>query len=260
MTEYLRIVDISAYYLTGGADWDKISANFDGVIIRAGVGSSMDSLLGEHVRNAIRYSVPYATYHIPAPASMTSITVETQAQMYYGWYGVADAVMCGDLEPPSSGDPRMVTGAEALRYMRKIDSLSNKSPIWYTNKQGAQAMSWPADLLNWYLWVAQWYYRKGTTEQYRDYETFIAERGQGNLPSWVQGTIYAPACFLWQISAKGDAQRYCAKPGSVRECDLSLSVLIEETARGILFPSQTPPPPLTLEQRVKRLEDLHGLV
>lgn len=237
-----RIADVSRYYGSNGLLWDVIESDLDCIIFCAGVGVTMDYTLAENVAQAKARQFPYATYHIPSPFAKLGKSVEEQARTYLAWPGVADALCIGDLEPPSHNDPRMVSGAEAVRYMQTLaDNSAGVAPWWYSNEDSVGKMAWPHGLTQWDL-LAAWYpYAPPTyTGQYLSFEAFLRDYAEDKTP-WVVGTIYAPRLVGWQFTAHGQTPRI-----GVRKLDNDYSVSTidaVEFMRKFWAGSVTPPEP-----------------
>lgn len=260
MTAYARILDISGYWKTA-PDWTKIKANFDAVIIRAGIGQTMDVYLPGYVTAAVQAGIPYGTYHIPAPVGMDGATsVESQAAIYLGWPGVRDAVLVLDIEPPRKDDPRMISATEAQKWLAYIDVRHKQRPWWYSNADCVSRLAWPGFLVDYRLWAAQYLYDQGTQNQlYTTFSEFLKE----HLPPtpWVKGSIYERTLIAWQFTKKGDAQVTASRtdPAGDRVMDADYSISTIDKADFLALMGATKPPTMTLEERVLRLEKYHGL-
>lgn len=193
-----RIADTSRYYGHDGLNWNRITSELDGIIFCAGVGMLQDYALAESVDEALRREFPYATYHIPVTAAKAGCTVEVQAQRYLSWPGVADALRIADFEPSSRSDPRMVSPAEALAYLRVIGADS----WWYSNKKYSDQLGNPNFLLAYPLLAAQYPYAPGGEMEYASFDSFLA-RWAGRQAPWVAASKYKVNCVGWQFTAHG---------------------------------------------------------
>lgn len=244
-----RIIDVHRYYRTGGIDWAKvIDSQVDAIIISAGVGMGGDSLLKEQVDGAVAHAIPYMTYHIPSP----NFPMRVQAEHYWNLYGVKDAWMCGDLEPPGGG-VRCVNQYEAYDYLRVLEDKASRRPLAYTNpKYIIEDLKFPDWLPDYWLWLAQWIYRIWPILFYSDFESFLAKY-TGALPPWVKGKVYQYKTILWQYSAKGNAQKLIASYRTndpvfqfgIKDADLDVSIIDKADILCMMQQGQidpTPPP------------------
>lgn len=244
-----RVVDIHRYYRTGGVDWAKLKANFDAVIISAGVGLTPNPLLREQVDGAIANAVPYATYFIPSPTySMTA-----QADNYLDLYGVREALTCVDIEPPGAKGVRCINAPESFTCLRRIEDRTGRQPIVYSNpKYIIEALRRPPWLPDYGLWISQWVYRIWPICFYSNFTGFLGKYAD-KYPPFVRGTAYQLKTVLWQFTCKGDAQALCASARTndpiyrygMKDADLNVST-IDKTAFLSLLDAINPlpePPP-----------------
>ena len=96
-----KFVDVSGWQVY--MDWDKLSEEFDGVIIKIGQGHRLDDMFISHVNNAVKYNMPYGIYYY-STASNEQEAIEEAEQVdawlkeylrgenpQYGiWYDVED--------------------------------------------------------------------------------------------------------------------------------------------------------------------------
>ncbi len=247
-----RIVDVHRYYRTGGIDWGKLVANFDGIIISAGVGMAANPLLKEQVDGANDHDIPYMTYHIPSP----NYGMAVQAKYYLSLYGVRDAWTCGDLEPPD-GKTRCINDPEAHIYLRTLEDETKIKPLVYTNpKIIREVLKYPSWLKEYKLWLAQWLYQYWWLFRlYRMFEPFLVDHAN-QLPPFVMGTAYKDQTVLWQITCKGDAQTLCASYKTndpiyqygINEADLNLSTIDGPAFLDMMDGNHTPVPPPPIGQ------------
>jgi hypothetical protein len=240
MSEIARVLDMSSWWRSGGANWNVIASQFDGVVLRAGVGTHQDVCLQEFVDACRAHKIPYATYHIPGRPSWTGMSVRAQAQLYQTWYGVDEAVSVGDIEPPMVGRyDLMLTASEWLEYFATIEAMAQHRPVWYSNLDCLNRISWPADLARYYNWAARYYYAPGTSKPYRTFEHFLST---GHAMPWWGKTIYDATNVLWQFTDYGDPVRY----GAIvkKQVDLNIGTQDKATVMRALFPdAETPPAP-----------------
>ena len=72
----MKIVDLSAWQ--EDVDWDALSKEFDGVILKIGQGTNMDSMFVEHVNNAVAHNMPYGVYYYNKAQSIEEAQAEAQ--------------------------------------------------------------------------------------------------------------------------------------------------------------------------------------
>jgi GH25 family lysozyme M1 (1,4-beta-N-acetylmuramidase) len=243
-----RLVDIHRYYRTGGVDWQKLKANFDAVIISAGVGLAPNPLLREQVDGAIAHDLPYATYFIPSP----NYSMYVQTDHYLGLYGVRNACTFVDIEPPSKGI-RCINDIESLACLHRIEDKTGKRPLIYSNPQYInEAIHRPIWLPDYWLWIAQWVYEIWPIKLYWYFESFL-KRNANTYPPYVRKTAYQPKTILWQFTCKGNAQALCASARTndpiyqygVKDADLNVSTIDKAaflSLLGVIGPSPEPPP------------------
>jgi GH25 family lysozyme M1 (1,4-beta-N-acetylmuramidase) len=247
----VRVVDINVYYRTGGVDWTKLKANFDAVIISAGVGLWANPMLREQVDGAIAHDVPYCTYHIPSPAAGS---LREQADFYLRLPGVRDATTCIDIEAPNRR-VRCVTNPEALAYIQHIEDVTGSQPLVYSNPNIIHTILADSEwLFRYWLWVAQYYWQIGFPLylKFTDFDSFLA-RFSNAYPSGVRNTPLQTRTVLWQFTDKGSAQELCANvhtndpvyANGIQSCDLNVSTVDRAqflSLLGVTSPSPEPPP------------------
>ena len=72
----MKVVDLSAWQ--EDVDWDALSKEFDGVILKIGQGTNMDSMFVEHVNNAVAHNMPYGIYYYNKAQSVEEAQAEAQ--------------------------------------------------------------------------------------------------------------------------------------------------------------------------------------
>jgi len=239
MTDRARVLDMSSWWRSGGADWYVIKDQFDGVVIRAGVGSHKDVLLEEFVNSAVDFGIPYATYHIPGKSSWVGLSLQSQADLYRSWYGVADAVAVYDIEPPMKGRyDLMLSPLETVEYILRLKDAMPFKPMWYSNLDCLNRISWPAVLSEFSNWAARYYYKMWTGTKYRNFEDFIVD---GRPNPWWGNTIYNSKNVLWQFTDYGDPDEYGAL--IKQQVDLSYGTVDKAVTMRELFPTSPTVPP-----------------
>ena len=71
-----KFVDLSAYQ--EDVDWQRLSEEFDGVILKIGEGSHLDDMFIEHVNNAVKYNMPYGVYYYSNAWSESKAIIEAR--------------------------------------------------------------------------------------------------------------------------------------------------------------------------------------
>jgi len=226
-----RILDTSWWWGQRNVDPDKIRANFDAVGISAGVGNKPSDCLQDQIDTCETAGLLWFTFHIPHPG----LSMAENARTYASYPRVRDGVMCADYEPPQTG-VRCVNPAEGRQYRDLLQNITGRLSWSYINIDRLNTWSWPRWLMESPMWIAVYPYQVWPPfTLYKYFEPFL-KKFAGKMPSKIANSIYRNNCAAWQFTKKGDAQKYAARPGSVKECDLSVSTIEKVQFLEMLIP------------------------
>lgn len=165
----MKVVDLSAWQ--EDVDWKALSEEFDGVILKIGQGTHMDSMFVEHVNNAVAHNMPYGIYYYNKAQSVEEAQAEAQQvdEWIKTWLNGKNPQLgiWADVE-----DERMLNGdatASAMAFVNYLWGIGYNYVGIYTS------YSWltygnldTSALKDVALWVAQYYSENSLLEEQPD--------------------------------------------------------------------------------------------
>ena len=240
-----RILDTSSNYGVGGLNFGSIYQNFNGIILRFGVGAGKDKIFNATMGELVRSGFPFQTFMIFGRPKLCGMSIREQVFRWLDAPGVLLGRAMVDVEPAIYGyDETMVSSDELAEATELLDGNHPLPWSWYSNKKYVNLLSWPRFLCGHDLLAAQYPWEPWKFREYLDFETFLRDYGSKLISPWVKGTNYQGCAYAWQFTAHGRTPdvSQVVDGWSKKDHDFSVSTIERDDFMVKFWPGSVPPP------------------